>query len=130
MNEGLGWGFFAAAVLVIGYLLFFYKPKDNDGTTTIISGLDNDKDDEVKCELRDAYGRTITITGHANDPQFQQMCQYRSTQPFYVYGYPYTFFRFRGRHGGGHGGGNGSNGGDGNGGGGNGGGGNGGGMEA
>lgn len=106
MNEGLGWGLFIVAILVIGYLLFFYKPNNSEGTTTIISAT-NDNNNEVKCELRDIYGRTITITGQANDPQFQQMCQYRSNQPFYVYGYPYTFFRFRGGHGGGHEGGHG-----------------------
>lgn len=126
MNEGLGWGLFAVAIFVIVFLLFFYKPNDNNGTTVISSLDNNDNNDEVKCELRDAYGRIITITGNANDPQFQQMCQYRTNQPFYVYGYPYTFFRFRGGRGH-HGGGNGGNGG---GNGGNGGGGNGGGMEA
>lgn len=94
MNQGLGWGLFVVALIVIAYMYFSKNPPNINMPSTVASD-----DDDVKCELRDAYGRTVTITGNASDPQFQRMCQSQTNQPVYVYGYPYTFIRFwRPRH--------------------------------
>lgn len=52
-------------------------------------------EDEVKCELKDANtGNIITITGNANDQNFQRMCQNKTNQPIYLYNYPYYFIRY------------------------------------
>lgn len=96
MREGMGWGLFVVALIVIAYMYFSKTPINvnipaSDGNVP--------KDDNVKCELKDAYGRTVTITGKSDDPQFQRMCQSQVNQPVYLYGYPYTFIRFwRPRH--------------------------------
>lgn len=115
MTDGIGWGLFVVALFVILFLVFVYKPNNDNNNATLISSLDNNNDNnnEVKCQLTDAYGRTITISGNSNDPQFQQMCRNSNNQPFYVYGYPYTFLRFNGGHHGDHGGGHGGHGGGG-----------------
>lgn len=88
MREGLGWGLFIVAVLVIAYL--YNNPIKKTPASIRIA----EDDDTVKCELRDAYGRIVTITGDPNDPQFRSMCQTQVNQPVYIYGYPYTFLRF------------------------------------
>lgn len=111
MNGNLGWGLFAVAIVVILYMRFANTQSGKTGYNT-----PNSNPNEVTCELVDASGKTITITGDASDPQFVNMC--RNQQPnqlVYLYGYPYRFRRF---HGGGHD--NGGNGGDGGNGGGNG----------
>lgn len=59
---------------------------------------------KTTCELRDANGNVVTISGSSDDPQFQKMCSIQPEAPVYVYGYPYTFSRRRGHHGGHHGG--------------------------
>lgn len=89
MKEGIGWGLFLVSLVVIAYMYFGNKPLN-------ISGDNNSdpSDDEVKCELKDAYGRTVTITGKANDPQFVSLCQRQQNQQVYVYGYPYYFVRY------------------------------------
>lgn len=88
-----------ALAIVVGamFLLFGIKnwdkwfPRTNsDGSGRRITSDDT----EVKCELRDAYGKTITITGHSDDAQFQNMCKQQPNQPVYVYGYPYYFLRW------------------------------------
>lgn len=100
MKEGIGWGLFLVAVAVIVYM-YFNPTKDKKTISNTDTLVDNT---EVKCEVMDSYGRTITITGDSSDPQFQQMCQSQPRQPLYIYGYPYTFVRFHdggGHHGGG-----------------------------
>lgn len=71
---------------------------NSDGTTT------PQDTNETKCELKDAYGRSIIITGKSDDPQFQLLCQQKQNQQMYVYGYPYYFVGFHRGHRGGHGG--------------------------
>lgn len=89
MKEGMGWGLFLVALVVILYMYFSKKPININ-----MPPSEADDDDTVKCELKDAYGRTVTITGDPNDMQFQRMCQLQTNQQVYVYGYPYTFIRF------------------------------------
>lgn len=55
-------------------------------------------DDELKCEVRNANGQVVTISGKGDE--FERICtQSKVNQPVYVYGYPYYFVRYwRPRH--------------------------------
>lgn len=89
MRDNLGWLFFILAVVVIAVM--YFKPKG----LVINTKPDNapPADDDVKCELRGADGRLVTITGKSDDPQFQRMCQLQQNQQVFLYGYPYYFIR-------------------------------------
>lgn len=84
MNN-LGWILFVLAVIVI--LILWFMPEKGSGI------LISEDSNEVKCELKDSNGRTITITGSSDDPQFERLCQQQQNQQVYVYGYPYYFIR-------------------------------------
>ena len=90
MREGIGWGLFIVAVFVIAIMasgkkkgITIFSPKEPKPDT-----------DEIKCELKDAYGRIVTITGKEGDPQFERLCKQQTNQQVYVYGYPYYFIRW------------------------------------
>ena len=72
----------------------------NNTLESLARSISNKK---TTCELVDANGNMITITGSSDDPQFQKMCTIQPESPVYVYAYPYTFRRRH--HGGHHGGG-------------------------
>lgn len=85
----LGWILFIIALAIIFYI---YQKKTPNSTVNKIA--DSNK---ITCELKDVNGKTITITGTKDDEQFKKMCQLQASQPVYVYGYPYIFYRTR-RH--------------------------------
>lgn len=98
-SSTLPWILFVLALGTIAYMHFSGKGMNIKVTDNSPDSSGAQGGTEVKCELTDAYGRTITITGDHSDPQFKAMCQLQQNQQVYLYGYPYTFIRF---HGGGH----------------------------
>lgn len=96
------------AIIVIAFLLTV-NSKSTDTGFRVING-DSYNDGDIKCELQDNTGRTITITG--SGPEFERMCRQRNINLYNTYWTPlyyYTWYRPWGwrRHGGHHGGNNG-----------------------
>lgn len=84
-----------AGTVVVVYLLLiaFGQAKNPFGRTAnlpagarVADGSEAYKDGDLKCELRGADGRTITITG--SGPEFERLCR-QQNQPVTLYGYQY-----------------------------------------
>lgn len=111
-------GILAGIAIIVFFIVGYKKGWFNNPSTTTntnpstpgsrqadLSSTTSDtyKDGDLRCDLRDAYGRTITITG--SGPEFENLC--RQTIPTYYYYYPYTYWIWTGGrwgHHGGHGG--------------------------
>lgn len=96
-------------LLVVGGLWLAYE--NNSKRIGVSNGTNTDdgiKDGDLKCELRDNYGRLITITGRG--PEFERLCRQQSPVSWYGYQYYplyyYTWYRpwgWRSSPSGGHG---------------------------
>lgn len=75
------------ALLAAGFLwLIFGNSASRIGVANGTNTNDGVQDGDLKCELQDRNGRTITITGRG--PEFERMCR-QQNQPVNWYGYQY-----------------------------------------
>lgn len=75
-------------VLAIALLWAFF----GNGKSGSRTGSDNYNDGDIKCQLQDANGRTITITG--SGPEFERMCRQQNVNLYNTYWTPVYYYRW------------------------------------
>lgn len=101
-------GYIIVILILVGLSLWLWFKNSNDNKRMAdallksanpdakMENTDN-QDGDIKCELRDSYGRMITITGRG--AEFEKLCLERGNQQQYLYGYYwwpinyYTWYR-------------------------------------